>query len=86
MPDTSKISCDFINELLKKSLEQHKELLSDLAEYLHRFDNYKRESDSFYSSQCTYGTDVWVRTLTPSGLINVIAWLVEKIDLMENNS
>jgi hypothetical protein len=86
MPDTSKISCDFINELLKKSLEQHKELLSDLAEYLHRFDEYKRNSDSFYSSQCTYDLDIWVRTLTPSGLINVIAWLVEKIDLMENNS
>ena len=85
MPDTSKISCDFMNELLKKSLEQHKELLSELVEYLHRLDDYKRDYN-FYSSQCSYDLDVWIRTLTPSGLINVIAWLVEKIDLMENNN
>ena len=84
--DISEISCDLINELLNKSLEQHKEFLSELAEYLYRFDDYKRESDCFYSSQLTYDSDAWVRTLTPSGLINLIAWLVAKIDSMENNS
>jgi len=84
--DTSKISCDLINELLNKSLEKNKELLFELAEYLHHFEEYKRESDSFYSSRLSYDSDVWVRTLYPSDLINLIAWLVAKIDSMENNS